>query len=111
MEFVNLTPHAINVENKNVTKTIPPSGDVLRIPMEKIQKKRVLNIPIFTQTPKQGEVVLPPKKNGVYYIVSSIVLAVIKEHYPERVDFVAPDTGAAKRNEKGHIVSVPGFVQ
>ena len=49
---------------------------------------------------------LPEPKEGVFYIVSAMVKAL----RPDRKDLLAPNTGAAKRNEKGHIISVPGFI-
>lgn len=50
---------------------------------------------------------LPEPKEGVKLIVSAMVLSA-----SNRDDLVAPATGHpdTKRNEKGHIVSVPGFV-
>jgi len=49
---------------------------------------------------------LPAPEKGVFYLVSAMVLA----GFPERGDLLAPNTNEAKRNEMGHIVSVPGFV-
>lgn len=50
---------------------------------------------------------LPDPQDGVKLIVSAMVLAA-----SDRADLVAPATGHPEtvRNEKGHIVSVPGFV-
>lgn len=58
---------------------------------------------------KCGEVLgLPAPKDGVLYIVSAMVLAA-----SDRTDIVAPATGHPDcvRNDKGFIVSVPGFVR
>jgi hypothetical protein len=51
---------------------------------------------------------LPAPQNGVLFIVSGLVLAA-----SDRPDLVAPATGhpLAKRNSRGHIISVPGFVR
>ena len=51
---------------------------------------------------------LPEPAENILYIVSALVLAASK-----RADLVAPATGhpEAVRNEKGQIVSVPGFVR
>lgn len=53
---------------------------------------------------------LPSSVDGVKYIVSAIVLVAAKA--AGRTDCVAPATGHPDtvRNDKGHIVSVPGFV-
>ena len=50
---------------------------------------------------------LPQPQEGVLLIVSAMVLSA-----SNRSDLVAPATGhnLTIRNEKGHIVSVPGFV-
>lgn len=58
-----------------------------------------------------GEITgLPEPVEGVKYIVSALVLSAAKA--AGRTDVVAPATGhpACVRNEKGFIVSVPGFV-
>ena len=56
-----------------------------------------------------GNVVgLPPEEDDTLFIVSSIVLSACGE---ERRDVVAPRTSAAIRDEKGRIISVPGFVK
>lgn len=59
-----------------------------------------------------GEVTgLPKPADGVLYIVSALVLTAAKAQ--GRTDCVAPATGHpdCKRNDKGFIVSVPGFVK
>ena len=99
-KFINLTPHEITLNNG---AKIPASGDVARVSVD------------FTEFDadcicrhEYGEVVgLPEPQEGVCYIVSALVLAAT-----DRKDVVAPATGHAqcKRNEKGLIVSVPGFV-
>ena len=50
---------------------------------------------------------VPERQKDTLYIVSSMVLAA-----SDRGDLLAPATGHPDciRNEKGHIVSVPGFV-
>lgn len=59
-----------------------------------------------------GEVMgLPESENGTMFIVSAIVLTAAKAQ--GRTDCVAPATGHPDcvRNDKGFIVSVPGFVK
>ena len=53
---------------------------------------------------------LPEPEEEVRYVVSAIVLSAAKA--AGRTDCVAPATGHPDvvRNDKGHIVSVPGFV-
>ncbi len=56
-----------------------------------------------------GVIGLPDPIEGIVYVVSAMVQAVV----PERQDVFAPATGhpEAVKNEKGHILSVPGLVQ
>ena len=98
--FVNLTPHAIMLNDGTV---FPPSGKVARVSTS------------FTDFDDNGlcHVVygdvenLPDPDGTTLFIVSAMVKAATK-----RTDVVAPATGhpMCVRNEKGQIVSVPGFV-
>lgn len=98
--FMNFTPHNIRLNDGRVFATIGIA--------------RVSNT--FTTfdadgicSVKYGDVEgLPEPKEGVKYIVSAMVLAA-----SNRTDLVAPATGHPDcvRNEKGFIVSVPGFVR
>lgn len=57
---------------------------------------------------------LPEPEDGVYYIVSAMVLAAnnSKPRCRRRGDLVAPATGHPDcKRENGFIVSVPGFVR
>jgi hypothetical protein len=100
-KFINLTPHAISLNDGRV---FPPSGAVARVSS--------------THTPFDGDGVasltfgevqgLPEPQEGVFLIVSAIVASAAK-----RSDVVSPASGHPDvvRNDKGHIVSVPGFVR
>lgn len=99
--FYNYTPHSINLNNG----TTYVSLGVARVDSQ------------FTSFDKDGICTvkyedvqgLPDPKPGVKYIVSSMVLNALKG---KRNDLVAPATGHPDcvRNDKGQIVSVPGFV-
>lgn len=99
MYYLNFTPHDIRLNNG----TVFPSNGVVRVSssftMGEDGHYRV------TYGLVEG---LPEPQEGVYYIVSAMVLAA-----SDRADLVAPATGHPDcvRNEKGHIVSVPGFVK
>ncbi len=100
MNFINLTPHAIVLNDGAVYQ---PSGTIARV---SAQFSEVVD-GFCTQT--FGDVVgLPAPQDGVYYIVSAMVFAAT-----DRVDVVAPATGhpACVRNDKGQIVSVPCFLR
>ena len=100
MNYVNLTPHAIALNDGRVFE---PSGTIARVSS--------------THTAFDGDVCsvefgevtgLPESSEGTLYIVSALVASAAKRH-----DVVSPATGhpEAKRNEKGQITSVPGFVR
>ena len=100
MTFKNYTPHTINL---NDGRSFPSEG-VARVSAT------------FTEFNQDGicrqefgEVEgLPAPEKGIKLIVSAMVLSA-----SNRDDLVAPATGHPDtiRNEKGHIVSVPGFVE
>jgi hypothetical protein len=100
MEIVNCTPHAITV----CDETYEPSGLTIRLDYETSLAGAIGFIPV-----SKLELVghnLPEKVEGKLLLVSAMVL----KEFPERDDLIAPNTNEAVRNEKGHIVSVPGFI-
>ena len=104
MKFINLTPHVIvlndgttlNSEGVARVSATFSEPDAFGI-MEQVFGE-ITGLP--TETPA-GE---------IRYVVSSIVLQAAKS--AGRTDCVAPATGHPDtvRNDKGHIISVPGFV-
>jgi hypothetical protein len=135
-KIVNMTPHSVIVEfaegyhcnycgdegyNENCPecratgggsvfhkkKVYEPSGVVARVEMEQSPVGKVDGFYIM-----ESKVVghnIPEPQEGVLYLVSAMVLSVGKEL--GRTDLIAPNTNEATRNEKGHIISVPGFVK
>lgn len=101
VEFVNLTPHSVVVAGVE----FPASGEVLRLDTMYKTPQRVGTYLSISKV-EQTLVDTPPVVEGRYYIVSAMVGQAVS-----RPDFVCPDTNRAKRNEQGHIISVPGFVQ
>ena len=102
VRFVNATPHAIALNNGEVFE---PSGILPRVSQEISEFDNDL---IATQSFGKVEG-LPEPETGVVYIVSAMVLTAASD----RTDLVAPATNHKNtvRNEKGHIISVPGFVK
>lgn len=99
MNIVNCTPHVITLNNG---ESFPISGNVARVSSS------------FEESGKgffkvaYGEVYgLPDEQANTLYIVSSIVA-----NATCRNDVIVPATGHPEciRNEKGQIVSVPGFI-
>ena len=102
MQIVNLTPHTIVL---NDGREFPASGTVARV---QAGFSTIVD-DVCSQT--FGEVEgLPSPQDGTTYIVSAMVLSALAG---KRQDVVAPATGhpLCVRNDKGHIVSVPCFVQ
>lgn len=103
MKYVNLTPHAIVL---NDGTRFEPSGTIARVSasFSEFDSDGICE-QVF------GEVQdLPQPEKGTAFIVSGLVLSALKGARP---DVVAPATGhpAVVRNDKGQIASVPGFVR
>jgi hypothetical protein len=102
MQYINLTPHAINL---NSGESFPPSGQVARVQAgySEFDEQGICSA---TFGEVQG---LPEPQEGVLFIVSGLVAGAVKG---VREDVVAPATGHPLAvREGGQIVSVPGFVR
>lgn len=100
IQFINATPHPIHLNDGRVFE---PSDLIPRVD-QAVSEFDADGI----ARQAFGEVTgLPEEQEGVKYIVSAMVL-----NASDRTDLVAPATNHKDtvRNEKGHIVSVPGFV-
>jgi len=106
--IINCTPHAIVVDNnKDFTATYPISGYIARVESS-TELHTEFNNGLAFYKQSFGEIQgLPLEKEGTLLIVSAMVLSANKS----RKDLIAPLTDStAKRNDKGHIISVVGFV-
>ena len=128
--LINMTPHDINIlDDSNVSfdkasrgykvngdpiirETYNPSGTVLRCSQEEIEAGDLNGITLYKvkfgrveHTTKDGSVIAfdTPVKEGVYYIVSSI----IKNALSDRPDLLVPTH--VVRNDKGQPVGCLGF--
>ena len=128
--LINMTPHDINIlDDSNVSydkafrgykvtgdpiirETYNPSGTVLRCSQEETEAGDLNGIKLYRvkfgrveHTTKDGSVVTfnVPVKDGVYYIVSSI----IKNALSDRPDLLVPTH--VVRNDKGQPVGCLGF--
>lgn len=102
MNFINLTPHPIKLNDGRVFE---PTGQVARVSATFTEAIGDICSQEFGQVEN-----VPEPVQGTKYIVSNIVLQAAKAQ--GRTDLVAPATGHPNtiRNEKGWIVSVPCFV-
>lgn len=105
-KFINLTPHDIKLNDGTI---YPASGEVARV------TNTFSNFCCGISKVFYGEIEnLPEPEDGVYYIVSAMVLAANnnKPRCRRRGDLVSPATGHPDcKRENGFIVSVPGFVR
>lgn len=105
-KFINLTPHDIKLNDDTI---YPVTGKVARV------ENTFSNFCCGISKVFYGEIEnLPEPEDGVYYIVSAMVLAAnnSKPIWRRRDDLVAPATGHPDCvRENGFIVSVPGFVR
>lgn len=108
MKFVNLTGHDINLATAEGVQVIP--GDKART-VRVIDSYGEFDADGVCTVSYGSLIGAPEPEDGVLCIVSALVLAAGRQL--GRSDFVAPATGhpAAVKNEKGHVLSVPGFVR
>ena len=114
--FINLTPHSIAVRDVNNAITVfPASGTIARVGTSWEQGTDVGAFASFTVTYTTIEGLPSIAGDGdEMYIVSAMVLEAAKAvSHPLLKSLIAPATGHANvsRNDKGHILSVPGFVR
>jgi len=102
MEWVNLTPHDVVIFTDGRDWIIPRSGMVARVESVITPIETIEGIPITRTT--WGRVNgIPAPKDGVMYIVSSVVML-----NANRDDVVAPNTSQtyAVRDAEGQIIGV-----
>jgi len=103
MNIVNLTPHELNVFNEDgqSVATIPASGQVARISVERKQIGDINGIPLFET--KIGEPTgLPERQPDAIYVVSYMFRANF-----DREDLWQP--GELLRNEAGQPIGCIGL--
>ena len=99
MEYLNYTPHTIKLNDGREFE----SAGLARVSASFSEfDSNLVCQQVFGAV--EG---LPAKQDGTILIVSAMVLSA-----SDRTDLVAPATGHPDtiRNDKGHIISVPGFV-
>lgn len=99
MTFRNFTPHEINLldENQQVIHTIQPEETPIRLSQSTVQVDTIGGVSI-TETQFGETQNLPEQQNGVYLIVSRLILSA----NPDRSDLLVPNE--LVRNEAGHII-------
>ena len=102
VRLINLTPHEVNIlgEDDRPILTLHSEG-VLRLSEKRTKVGEVSGIPVFHK--EYGEAELPPKEEGVFYIVSLPVA----QAFPSRSDLLVPDQ--LVRDEKGRVIGARSF--
>lgn len=88
MKVINLTPHDVNICDEygdEVIKTYKASGIIARVSHGWSTVDYVDGVPVVVRT-NEKIVNLPDPQEGVFYIVSNIVL----DYCPDRLDILAP---------------------
>jgi hypothetical protein len=115
VKFTNLTPHEIVIldDQNNVIAKIPPSGLVARVETKEELVAEINGIPVYKVSYGNIQGLPEPEPNTVF-IVSTLILAALKEKGIERKDVVAPNTNPSKhgavRDPSGKIVGVKSFI-
>lgn len=104
MNIVNLTPHSINIYNtdKQLIRTIEPSGMIARINTVKETVGEIDGIPLFETRITSEPVGLPPAEDGTIYIVSGIFRSIF-----DRADLCQP--GELLRDSSGNPIGCIGL--
>jgi len=102
MNFVNLTPHTLNIiEEDGSVYTLPASGQVARVEVERTVDFVMDGIEVFSTV--YGQVTgLPERQRDTAYIVSALVAQAAK-----RSDVYSP--GELVRNEAGQVIGCRGL--
>lgn len=98
-KIVNMTPHNIVIvgsENETL-RVIEPSGETIRLSQSTVQDTPIGGVPT-SRTVYGDPEGLPPKADGVFYVVSQLV----KSALPGRSDLLVP--AEMVRDEKGQII-------
>lgn len=115
--MINLTPHPITIKTTTGEYiTIPPSGKIARIISSNASSYDVdINgITVSYVHPGDETIVdLPEPQEGVFYIVSSLVLNYLRNSNSNRKDVLSPGTGTKDgviRDERGNIIAITKLI-
>lgn len=99
--FINLTPHTLNVHANGDVVSIAPSGEIARVSSVSVEAGSIDGIP--TVRTELGEVTgLPKPQEGVFLIVSGMVASAAP-----RSDVLSP--GDLVRDENGRPIGCRGL--
>ena len=104
MNFVNLTPHALNiVQADGSVYMLPPSGQVARVATTRTVVNEIDGIEIYET--QFGQVEGLPERNGQDLLIVSALVA----QRANRADVYSP--GELVRNDAGQVVGCRGLTK
>lgn len=102
--FINLTPHTVNLVLDNGDKiTIPASGTIARVGMDQVKVGDIDGIPVFRTVFSKDITDLPAPTDDTFFIVSTLVA----QAAVGRDDLVVPAN--LIRDDNGVIIGASGF--
>ena len=111
MKLINLTNDPlINLYLENGSILSFPQKGILRVDSTSVYVERVDNLFDIRRT-KWSLLELPPQEANTKYIVSSLTCMAIRELYPERNDFICPNTHPTQvvRDQSNRVIGVLSF--
>lgn len=110
MKLINLTPHALNILQKNGEYLIlPPSGQIARVRINSFSTGEIEGIEIsYNEYEGMSIPVISPKTERG--IVSGQFLTALKERFPEMSRFFY-SPGELIRNDAGQPIGCKGLVK
>ena len=100
MNIINMTPHPIHIvgDDSSVIKTIPQSGNLIRLSASTVDAGFTVNDVKVTKTVFGTPEGLPEYSLGTFYVVSQLV----KSALPTREDLLVP--AEVVRDNNGNII-------
>lgn len=103
MTIINLTPHGVNIVSATGSPVaeIPASGNIARVSVRTETAGSIAGIPTVKQIYGKVEG-LPEPSEGIYYIVSALVVAAARAEGRTTANLLTP--AEQVRNEAGAII-------
>lgn len=105
MKLLNLTPHSLTIVGDNGTITVPPSGQIARLAVNRTARKpvEIYGVTLTVTHPITGAIIgLPDAEPGVLLVVSAMVAEAVK-----RWDVMSP--GELLRDVAGAVIGARGL--
>lgn len=104
INFVNLTPHTINIHSNGNVKNVAPSGNIARVSTNYQHYNTVGGINIYKCVYGDVDGLPDPEENKIF-----VVSGVVKSAVPNRMDVMSP--GELIRDDNGKPIGCNGLRQ